>query len=155
MAFQEVTAGTTNIMTPEMIDKPFEVFFVGSEKRDTQYGEQTIHKFVSKKGAVKTVYGSGDLNFKLKEIPVGVLVRITYKGKMQVKTKRFGEKEIHVCEVLYDPEQKLSLDELRRYAVSSNAAAMASYEEDDDFAEPTTPHPKAAKKRMGEDDLPF
>ena len=101
MAFKEVTAGSC-MDIKEQKDVPFEGVYVGQKKITTEIGEQTIYRF--KQGAiVKGVYGFTNLNRAMEAICEGSMVRLTYLGTENVKTK-FGMKDVHQVSVMVDDE---------------------------------------------------
>ena len=102
MAFKEVAAGNTVDIKNEK-GKPFEGVYVGSKGIVTEIGPQTIYRF--KQGAnVTGVYGFTNLNRAMEGICEGALVRLTYLGTENVKTK-FGMKDVHQVSVMVDEEE--------------------------------------------------
>jgi|24_taG_2_1085349.scaffolds.fasta_scaffold04888_3 hypothetical protein len=101
MAFKEVAGGAT-IDIKTMKDEPFEGIYVGQKEITTEIGPQVIYRF--KQGAsVKGVYGFTNLNRAMEAVCEGALVRLTYLGTENVKTK-FGMKDVHQVSVMVDED---------------------------------------------------
>ncbi len=101
MAFKEVTAGAT-IDIKTMEGEALEGQYIGQKHITTEIGPQIIYRI--KQGAsVKGVYGFTNLNRAMEAVCEGALVRLTYLGTENVKTK-FGMKDVHQVKVEVDDE---------------------------------------------------
>jgi hypothetical protein len=76
---------------------------MGSKEIDTKLGSQIIYKFQKTDGGMFSVYGFTNLNRFMEMVSEGSLVRLTYRGKENVKTK-FGMKDVHQVTVEVDED---------------------------------------------------
>lgn len=104
--FQEVTLSAVNLT--EYQDKPFTAYYIGNKEVDTDYGESLVHEFQKEDGKRFNVWGFTVLDKKLSMVDKGVLVRVTYTGKEQIKTKKYGMKDVHTCKVEIDPSKSIA-----------------------------------------------
>lgn len=65
-----------------------EGIFEKEEISNGQYGESKKYIIVTKDGNKYGVYGTASLDRQFKNVPEGVLVRITYKGEVASKSGR-------------------------------------------------------------------
>ena len=95
MAWKEVSNNAIDIKT--QVGNEVTGKYLGSRTFDSQYGEQHIYNFEGKPG----VYGFTSLNRAMESVPVGATVKIVYKGKEIIETKR-GKVPMHQCQVFVD-----------------------------------------------------
>lgn len=101
MAFKPVSTNAIDLKKSK--DVPYTGEFVGKDDITTQLGPQIIWKFVGKDGGPFGIYGFTHLNLIMKNIKVGALCRVTYKGTIKRQTK-FGLKDVHQALVEVDDE---------------------------------------------------
>lgn len=106
MAFQEVSLNA--VVLTDYPDTPMTGYYLGSREVDTDYGEALIHEFQKEDGKHVSVWGFTVLDKKLANIQKGILTRVTYKGKEQIKTKKYGLKDVHTCTVEMDPSKSIA-----------------------------------------------
>ena len=84
---------------------------IESDKFET--GKGTLHEFMTTDGELVGAWGSGQLDFKLKNLldedKAGVLVRIEYKGKSKFKNKKGKVLQAHAFDVLYDEGTRIEV----------------------------------------------
>lgn len=95
MAWKEVSNDAIDIKTKP--GNSVEGKYLGSRAFDSTYGEQHVYKLEGQPG----IYGFTALNRAMEQVPVGALVKIVYKGKTIVETKR-GKVPMHQCQVFVD-----------------------------------------------------
>lgn len=101
MAFKEFSEGQIiDIKTQK--DEPIEGFYVGKKQISTELGKQNIFR-LQKDGAITGIYGFSNLNRIMGDIAEGTLIRLTYTGMINCKTK-YGMKDVHQCKVEIDEE---------------------------------------------------
>ena len=103
MTFKEVNTNATDIKKHK--SEPYTGTFKGSHKITTKIGEQTIWEFTDPAGLSFGIYGFTNLNRAMETIPEGSVVRITYLGTENVKTK-YGQKDVHMVKVEIDDESE-------------------------------------------------
>lgn len=135
--FQEVTLSAVNLTEYE--NQPFTAYYVGNKEVDTDYGESLVHEFQKDDGKRFNVWGFTVLDKKLAMVQKGAFVRVTYTGKEQIKTKKYGMKDVHTCKVEVDPTKSIA-DKLPKEDGFKNVDAKNGSE-------------PAAKKK--DKDLPF
>ncbi len=104
--FQEVTLSA--IILTDYQDQPMTAYYLGNKEVDTDYGESLVHEFQKEDGKRLTVWGFTVLDKKLSMVQKGTLVRVTYTGKEQIKTKKYGLKDVHTCKVEIDPTKSIA-----------------------------------------------
>lgn len=72
--------------------------FKGHKEITTKIGPQVIWEFSGEDGVGFGVYGFTNLNRAMESLEPGTVVKITYIGTENVKTK-FGMKDVHQCAV--------------------------------------------------------
>lgn len=143
MAFQEVSTKVIKLHEEQYKNKPLTGYYLGSKKSD-KYENSRIHRFQTKKdGKFVSVYGTGQLNYQLAEVPVGTLARVTFLGKSTMDTKYGKNKEVNTFKTEVDPEDVLSSAKL----AAVQTEAPDDNEDDFDDAPPAKDEP--------EEDLPF
>ena len=105
MAFKPVT---NNALDIKKSSESHSGYYVGSEQIVTKIGPQIVWKFRDEDGLPFGVYGFTNLNRNMNSIALGSLVRLTYKGTQNMKTK-FGMKDVHQVLVEVDDEKKLDI----------------------------------------------
>jgi len=110
MAFKEVAAGAT-IDIKKQKDTPVEGVYVDTKNIVTEIGPQVIYQ-LKQGGSVQGIYGFTNLNIAMESVCKGALVRLTYTGTKNVKTK-YGMKDVHQCKVEVDDDhcQPVEVDE--------------------------------------------
>lgn len=68
--------------------------YLGNRTITTALGENKVYIFNGTDGEEFSIYGFTDLDQKLAQVNVGTEVRMTYEGKVEVKTKR-GPTQMH------------------------------------------------------------
>lgn len=68
--------------------------YLGNRTITTSLGDNKVYIFSGSDGDEFSVYGFTDLDQKLAQVNVGTEVRMTYEGKVEVKTKR-GPTQMH------------------------------------------------------------
>ena len=98
MAFKAVSGNALDIRKDK--DVAHVGHYVGRQEIVTKIGPQIIWKFVDEKGQPFGIYGFSNLNRYMETIAVNSLVRVTYQGTQNLKTK-YGMKDVHqvLCEV--------------------------------------------------------
>ena len=136
--FQEVTLSA--IVLTDYEGQPLTAYYIGNKEVDTDYGESLVHEFQKEDGKRITVWGFTVLDKKLSMVQKGALVRVTYTGKEQIKTKKYGMKDVHTCKVEIDPTKSIA-DKLPK----------------EDSFKPVDgkPDDKPAAPNKKKDDLPF
>lgn len=87
-------------------DQPIVGTFTGKRVVQGDYGPQSIWEFADEEGMPFGIYGFGNLNTGMSMLPIGTRLRLTYKGKVFAKTKRFpAGKDIHQVLIETDTEQ--------------------------------------------------
>ena len=107
MAFKPVT---NNALDIKKSSESHAGYYIGSEQIVTKIGPQIVWKFRDEDGLPFGVYGFTNLNRNMNGIALGFLVRLTYKGTINMKTK-FGMKDVHQVLVEVDDEKKLDVKE--------------------------------------------
>ena len=102
MGFEKVQTDALDIKSEE--DKPYTGVYKGFKEITTQFGEQFIYAFHDIESMkMFNIYGFTTLNRSMQNVQEGQLVRITYKGMKNLKTKRYPNgKDIHTCLVEVD-----------------------------------------------------
>lgn len=112
MAFKPINTQATDIK--KHLDKPFTGEYKGYSKITTKIGEQLVYNFVDEAGVPFAIYGFTNLNRTMEHIDAGAILRITYKGTVNVQTK-FGMKDVHQVLVELDddsePQKESVIDE--------------------------------------------
>lgn len=100
--------------------KPFEGYYVGKRKIDTEkFGEATVHQFKAKKdGTLKEFFGFDNFDRKMLSVPINCLTKITYLGKKAHPKDQ--SKSFHDIEVLYDINMKLNSSEIPKQTVNDD-----------------------------------
>lgn len=96
------------------------------KKTDVGQNKSNLYEIVLKDGQLVAVWGSGLLDGKFEEIPVGVLVRITYLGIAQ--PKKAGGRQYQNFRVEYDVDQKIPANFKTVEAKQEVPAAGNSYD---------------------------
>lgn len=109
MAFKEISAGLTMDLKDKK-NKPFTGVYIGKKNIVTDIGEQVIWRFKND-AKVQGIYGFTNLNRVMEGICEGTLVRLTYLGTENLKTK-FGMKDVHQVKVEIDEEAGIDTSEL-------------------------------------------
>lgn len=94
MAWKEVSNNAIDIKTKPGAE--YTGTYLGSRTFDTQYGEQHVYRFDE-----FSCYGFTSLNRAMESVPVGAKVKIVYRGKEVIETKR-GKVPMHMCQVFVD-----------------------------------------------------
>lgn len=94
MAWKEVSTNAIDLKTTPGAEHVGT--YRGSRTFDSQFGEQHIYNFDT-----FSCYGFTSLNRAMENVPVGAKVKIVYKGKEIVETKR-GQVRMHMCQVFVD-----------------------------------------------------
>ena len=72
----------------------------------TKFGENYIYTFNNVDTGEKfAIFGFSNLNYKMSNVEIGSLCKISYNGKKEVKTK-FGTSEAHQASVMIDTDYK-------------------------------------------------
>lgn len=101
MAFEEFSEGQIiDIKTQE--GEAVEGFYVGKKEITTDLGKQNIFR-LQKDGMITGIYGFSNLNRIMGDIVEGTLIRLTYTGMINCKTK-YGMKDVHQVKVEIDKE---------------------------------------------------
>ena len=108
MAFKEINTNAIDIKKHK--GDAYTGVFKGSHKITTKLGEQTIWEFSDNAGLGFGIYGFTNLNRAMETIPEGALVRLTYLGTENVKTK-YGQKDVHMVRVEVDDDAPPPTDE--------------------------------------------
>lgn len=102
MAWREVSgASNTRDLKKEPPGTAVEGVYIGHRTFDTAYGEQTIWNFAAQDGTRFGIYNFTSLGRWMESVPVGAKVKIVYRGKEVVETKR-GKVPMHMCQVFVD-----------------------------------------------------
>lgn len=104
--FQEVTLNAVNLTEHEGL--PLTGYYIGNKEVDTDFGESLVHEFEKEDGKHVNVWGFTVLDKKLAQIQKGMMVRVTYTGKENIKTKKYGMKDVHTCKVEMDPSRSIA-----------------------------------------------
>ena len=92
MGFKPVSGSAIDIKKDK--DKPYVGHYTGRQDITTKIGPQVIWKFIDEEGQPFGIYGFSNMNRYMESIAVNSLVRVTYKGTQEVKTK-YGIKPVH------------------------------------------------------------
>ncbi len=106
MSFQEVDFSDAYAIT-KYPNKPFTAYYLGHREVETNLGISTLHEFKKEDGTQFAIWGFTILDKKLEMIDKGSLVRITYTGKENRKTK-YGQKDVHTCKVEVDNTKSIA-----------------------------------------------
>ena len=101
MAFKPVTNVAIDIKKEP--GKQYIGTYVNKETIQTKLGPAFVYNFNDNEGAPFAIYGFTNLNRVMENMKLGVLLRITYQGTKNVKTK-FGQKDVH--QVLVEMDDK-------------------------------------------------
>lgn len=96
MSWEQVSKGSV-LDIKKTKGKPYEGTYVGKQTITTKIGPQIIYNFESEDGAFG-VYGFTNLNLAMENVKEGAILRVTYTGTENVKTK-FGMKDVHQVKV--------------------------------------------------------
>lgn len=102
MGWKPVSSNAIDIKKEK--DKAFEGTYQGKTDIQTKIGAQTIWNFVDEDGKNFGIYGFTNLNRAMEVVKVGDLLRVTYTGTKNVKTK-FGMKDVHQVAVEIHEEE--------------------------------------------------
>ena len=105
MAYEPLKVNTIDVK--KKVDEPHEGYFTGREDITTKIGPQIIWRFRGKDGNPFGIYGFTNLNYCMKNAPVGVMIRVTYTGTEKRETK-YGLKDVHQVLVEIDREDTLT-----------------------------------------------
>ena len=72
--------------------------YKGKHEITTKIGQQVIWEFAGEDGIGFGIYGFTNLNRAMEQIEPGILVKVTYTGTQNVKTK-YGMQDVHQCTV--------------------------------------------------------
>ena len=111
MAFKEVNTNALDIKKHK--GDSYTGTFKGSHKITTKIGEQIIWEFTDSNGLGFGIYGFTNLNRAMETIPEDSIVRITYLGTENVKTK-YGQKDVHMVRVEVDDESQPTPSEQKK-----------------------------------------
>lgn len=126
MAFQEVKLSAIDIK--KYPNKPFTGYYLSSKEIETKFGDAMVHDFQKKdNGERVSIYGFTSFNSKIDVVRPGVLVKLTYQGTENVKTK-YGMKDVHQCELLQDDSD--IIDNTRIPVASSKVSEPVPVEDD-------------------------
>lgn len=96
MGWNEVT--TTAVDIKKEVGKVYAGTYHGFKEIETKIGPQVIWNFTSDEGVPFGIYGFTNLNRAMESLAPGAVVKITYNGTQNVKTK-YGMKDVHQCTV--------------------------------------------------------
>ncbi len=96
MSWSQVNTNTIDIKKQK--DKEFEGTYTGYKEITTKIGSQIIWEFSGEDGNFG-IYGFTNLNLAMKIIEEGTLIKIVYRGTLNVPTK-FGQKDVHQVDVM-------------------------------------------------------
>jgi hypothetical protein len=108
MAFKEINTNAVDIKKHK--GDPYLGTFKCSHEITTKIGKQVIWEFSDTAGLGFSIYGFTNLNRAMETVPEGALVRLTYLGTENVKTK-FGLKDVHMVRVEVDDEPPIPSEE--------------------------------------------
>ena len=95
MAFKPLNTQAIDIK--DKIDQPFVGTYTGRKDITTKIGPQIIWLFTDEMDQPFGIYSFTMLTKAMEMVTLGSLVRITYKGKKNVMTSKFGLKDVHQC----------------------------------------------------------
>jgi hypothetical protein len=122
MGFKEVSSldadvtialGKINKETGKPYPKQAEGYYLGNRKVENKRGESTLHFLQTPKGNLG-IWGTTDLNRKLQQVGVGVMVRITSTG-----TKPTPNGDMYTYKVETDKANTIEVETLSAGAVDS------------------------------------
>jgi hypothetical protein len=137
MGFQEVQSldadvtialGKINKETGKPYPKQAEGYYLGNRKVENKRGESTLHFLQTPKGNLG-IWGTTDLNRKLLQVGVGVMVRITSTG-----TKPTPNGDMYTYKVETDKANTIEVENLSAGAVDSGNEESDDEGEDFDSA---------------------
>lgn len=150
MALREVKLEALKLA--DFIDQPITGYYLGSKEIETDFGTSEVHDFYNgDKKSFFSFYGVSALNQKLKAVPQGSFVKITYKGKVQAKTK-YGMRDVHNVIVAYDPDNNYLGANVEEVISAGTKAPSAPAPKAVTAPSPDNGKPKAV---ITDDDLPF
>lgn len=76
--------------------------YVGVSEKTTPMGLSKIWSFTDEDGLPFSIWGFTMLDRAMSGVKAGTLCRVTYRGMENVKTKRFGMKDVHQVMVEVD-----------------------------------------------------
>lgn len=99
MPFKEINpSSSSTIDIKKSPNEPFIGSYVGKKEIVTKIGPQIIWQYTSDDGEPFGIYGFTNLNRVMEAVPLGEMLRITYKGTQRLQTK-FGMKDVHQVQV--------------------------------------------------------
>ncbi len=100
MAFKAITGNAIDL---KKTTGAYEGTYTGKNDITTKIGPQVVYNFLDKNDQVFSVYGFTNLNRAMNSVHPGNLVRLTYQGTKNLKTK-YGMKDVHQVLVEVDDE---------------------------------------------------